>query len=100
MEEHMSQQEIWNISHLNWNVPLDDERNLTVEQFCWAEGLTESQFNYLVKAGRGPLIYDLVFGLGPRITANARRAWHAGMAFEMVRAHADDEDVQNDTSKA
>ena len=37
-----------------WNVLVDDERNLTVEQFCAAENMSEHEFDELQRNGLGP----------------------------------------------
>lgn len=63
-----------------WNVPLDDERNLSIAQFCTAEDLSAEQFEYLQETDCGPRLLDWVGGLGPRITPKARREWHKRMA--------------------
>ena len=68
---------------MNWNVPLDDERTLSIEQFCEVEGLTRQQYLTMRYNGYGPHELCIRDELQPddpnvliRITPSARRAWH------------------------
>ena len=61
------------------NIGLDDERTLSVQQFCELEGLTLTQFETLRKKGWAPEMLCLDDGID-RITSAARRAWHRRIA--------------------
>jgi predicted DNA-binding transcriptional regulator AlpA len=50
------------------------ERNLTIEQFCEAEGFSVPHYYKLKKMGRGPR--ELRIGAVVRITPEARRDYH------------------------
>ena len=68
------------------NIPLDDERALSVEQFCEAEGLTKDAYRELQRIGLAPTeiwstwyFYDSKldnFDAVVRITPEERRRWH------------------------
>lgn len=60
-----------------WNVPLDDERTLSIEQFCLAEDMSRQQYDLMRSKGCGP-IEVAVPGAGGsiRITPDERRKWH------------------------
>jgi hypothetical protein len=75
-----------------WNVPLSEERSLTIRQFCLAEDITEEQWDDLFELGYAPKMDDYIFGLGTRITAQSRRDWHARMAIllPVTTAEVDD----------
>jgi hypothetical protein len=84
---------------VNWNVPLDDERNLSIDQFRLAEDLTIEQWNDLMQAGLAPKTDDFLYPLHTRITAKARREWHERMAIELERATKEVEDHLRETAQ-
>ena len=68
-----------------WNIPLDDERTLSVEQFCEVEGLTSEEFNRLSDLGAAPTLLlinlgDFLPGAVLRIAPRARTEWHERLA--------------------
>jgi hypothetical protein len=56
---------------------VDSDRSLTRRQFCEAENISLSTYHKLKRAGLGP-VETCFKGMGlARITAMARRKWHA-----------------------
>jgi hypothetical protein len=63
--------------------PYDDtERALTIQQFCALEAMSLTTYHKLKRAGRGPDEVRFPNMAFVRITAQARRDWHARIEQE------------------
>jgi hypothetical protein len=67
----------------------DDDRAYTVREFCVLERMSHTTFHKLQKAGLGPAVLRFPGMAFVRITAAARREWHARIA-----ALAQEQDAQ------
>jgi hypothetical protein len=57
----------------------DDERSLTISEFCEAEGFSTAKYHELQRKGLGPQELRFPGSQIVRITPTARLAWHAQM---------------------
>lgn len=72
-----------------WNVPLSDERTMSIRQFCLAEDIDEDFLYGLACQGRVPKLTTIYgdFYAVQRISPEARRDWHKYMTQGFPDAH-------------
>ncbi len=75
-----------------WNVPLTDERTMSIRQFCLAEDMSEDELYALACQGRAPKLTtaDGDFYAVRRITSDARREWHKFISEGFPIGHRED----------